>query len=79
VQHLRTREHYRVLAYLDDFLVAPSPAGKVADSIACHAVTGCMAKLLEHLASSLHPSNGEWVGSTRVELLGVVIDTELEM
>jgi hypothetical protein len=78
VQHLRTNEHYRVLAYLDDFLVAPSPAGKVAGSSACRAATGRIDKLLEHLGLVRHPSKGEWVGSTRVEHLGVVIDTELE-
>jgi hypothetical protein len=77
VQHLRTNEHYRVLAYLDDFPVAPSPAGKVAGSSACRAATGRIDKLLQHLGLVRHPSKGEWVGSTRVEHLGVVIDTEL--
>jgi Reverse transcriptase (RNA-dependent DNA polymerase) len=78
VQHLRSYELYRVLAYLDDFLVVPSEAGAIADLAVCEGATSKIDALLEALGLIRHPTKGEWVGSTRVEHLGAVIDTEQE-
>jgi Reverse transcriptase (RNA-dependent DNA polymerase) len=69
-------EQYRVLAYLDDFLICPIKAGRVASMRDCRKATQVIDKLLSSLGLTRHPTNGEWVGSTRMEHLGCVIDSD---
>ena len=78
IDSLRSENHLRVLPYLDDFLICPRPPGTVASLVDCFAARTTIAALLEDLGLVRHPTKGEWVGSTRVEHLGVVIKTVLE-
>jgi hypothetical protein len=66
----------RVLPYLDDFLVVPSRAGTVASPRDCRKAAKWLEGLLRRIGIVRHPNKGEWVGSTRVEHLGVVVDTK---
>lgn len=75
VQRLREKEQYRVLAYLDDFLVAPSRVGRVSSAQDCERARRVIGQLLGRLGITRHPDKGEWEGSTRLEHLGVLIDT----
>ena len=75
VQELR-HWGYRVLAYLDDFLVAPSPYGTAAGPQDCAAARGHIAELMTQQGLQRHPEKGEWIGATRIEHLGVLIDSE---
>jgi hypothetical protein len=70
------REKYRVLAYLDDFLICPVKAGRVASMRDCRKATPVIDKLLSSLGLTRHPTKWEWVGSTRMEHLGCVIDSD---
>ena len=78
VEALRLEHRLRVLPYLDDFLICPSPPGTVASLADCFAARTTIAALLEDLDLVRQSTKGEWVGSTRVEHLCVVIDTVLE-
>jgi hypothetical protein len=49
VRHLRTEMRYRVLAYIDDFLVAPTCAGRVSRLRDCHRATKEIETLLSRL------------------------------
>lgn len=73
---LRQRHGFRVLGYLDDFLIAPSPYGVVAGRAHCVEAKRCIERLLSCLGLKRHPTKGEWKGSTTVEHLGVRVDTE---
>jgi hypothetical protein len=42
----------------------------------CRKATQVIDKLLSSLGLARHPKNGEWVGSTRVEHFGCVIDSD---
>lgn len=75
VAHLRGAG-LRVLAYLDDFLVIPSPAGTQATMVDCQRATRWMGNVMRSLGLTRHPRKGEWQGSTCVQHLGVVIDTK---
>jgi hypothetical protein len=66
---------WRVLAYLDDFLIVPSRCGCVARRRDCARAAVWIEKLLTRLGVLRHPLKGEWCGSTRVEHLGFVIDS----
>jgi hypothetical protein len=78
VQPLRSVKLLRVLAYLDDFFLAPSPPGEIATlDMGSHA-TRRLDLLLEDLDQMRHLTKGEWFGSIRVEHFGAVIDNELE-
>jgi hypothetical protein len=70
------RQQYRVLAYLDDFLICPVKAWRVASMRDCRKATQVIDKLLSSLGLTRHPTKGEWVGSTRVEHLGCVTDSD---
>jgi Reverse transcriptase (RNA-dependent DNA polymerase) len=72
----KLRQQYRVLAYLDDFLICPVKSGRVASMRACGKTTQVIDKLISSLGLTRHPTKGEWVGSTRVEHLGCVIDSD---
>jgi hypothetical protein len=71
----KLRQSYRVLAYLDDFLICPAKAGRIASVGDCRRATYTIEKLLSSLGLARHPTKGEWNGSTRAEHLGYVIDT----
>jgi hypothetical protein len=71
----KLRQSYRVLAYLEDFLICPAKAGRIAGVRDCQRATQIIDKLLYSLGLARHPTKGEWNGSTRVEHLGCVIDT----
>jgi hypothetical protein len=66
---------YRVLAYLDDFLICPIKAGKITGMRNFRKATKMIDKLLSSLALTRHPKKRNWVGSTRVKHLGCVRDT----
>jgi hypothetical protein len=72
----KPRQQYRVLAYLDDFLICPVKAGRVSSMRHCRKATQVIDKLLSSLDLTRHPTKGEWVESTRVEHLGCVIDSD---
>lgn len=74
VSHLRGAG-FRVLAYLDDFLIIPSPSGIRADKGDCRRATKWIEGVMWNLGLTRHPNKGEWHGSTRVQHLGVIIDT----
>jgi hypothetical protein len=57
VQHLRSSELYRVLPYLDDFLIVPSQAGIIADLAVCGGATSKIDALLDELGL-LRPNEG---------------------
>jgi hypothetical protein len=72
----KLRQQYRVLPYLDNFLICPVKAERVASMRDCQRATQLIDKLLSSLGLTRHPTKGEWVGSTRVEHLGCVIDSD---
>jgi hypothetical protein len=72
----KIRQHYRVLAYLDDFLICSVKAGRVASIKDCRKATHVIDKLLSSLGLTGYPKNGEWIGSTQVEHLGCMIDSD---
>jgi Reverse transcriptase (RNA-dependent DNA polymerase) len=71
----KLRQAYRVLAYLDDFLICPAKSGRIASVKDCRRATQTIDKLLSSLGLERHPTKGEWNESTRVEHLGCVVDT----
>jgi hypothetical protein len=72
----KLRQLYRVLAFLDDFLLCPTKAGRTASMRDCRRSTQAIGKLLISLGLARRPTKGKRNGSTRVEHLGCVIDTE---
>jgi Reverse transcriptase (RNA-dependent DNA polymerase) len=62
----KLRQQYRVLAYLDDFLICPVKAERVAIMRDFRKATQVIDKLISSLGLTRHPTKGEWVGSTRV-------------
>lgn len=69
------REHgYRMLAYLDDFLIATYVFGVIAGRIYCRRVRRVVTSLLKSLGLRLNPPKGCWDGSTELEHLSVLID-----
>jgi hypothetical protein len=72
----KLRQSHRVLACLDDFLICLDKAGRIAVMRDCRLETRTIDKLLYSLGMARHPTKGEWNGSTLVEHLGCVIDTE---
>jgi hypothetical protein len=57
VQELQ--QQYRALAYLDDFLICPVRAGRVASMKDCRKVTQVIDKLLSSLGLTRHPTKEE--------------------
>lgn len=58
VQHLRSSLGYRVLSYIDDFLLAPSPKGIIASARACRRAAVKVDAVLKDLGITRHPDNG---------------------
>jgi Reverse transcriptase (RNA-dependent DNA polymerase) len=58
----KLREQYRVLAYLDDFLICSVKAGSVASVRDCRKATQVIDKLLSSLGLTRHSTKGGWVG-----------------
>lgn len=75
MRYLRESLRYRVLEYIEDFLIAPSPPGRKARAKECAREPLCLKKLFERLGVVRHPEKGEWEGSSRLDHLGVHIDT----
>ena len=69
------RKGYRVLSYLDDFLLAPSVAGVVSSPHHCLLASHFVEDLLHRLGLLRHASKGNWVGTTEIEHLGVRVDS----
>lgn len=67
---------YRTLAYLDDFLFAPSPFGIVSEVSHFKATIPHIGKVLKLLGLVRNKNKGDWIGSSRIEHLGVAIDSE---
>ena len=61
---------YRVLAYLDDFLIIPSPTGTIASLQDCAKAISNVEHLMLSLGLKRLPQKGEWTGSTTAEHLG---------
>jgi hypothetical protein len=70
------RQQYRVFACLDDFLICPVKAGRVVSMRDCRKARQVIDKLLSSLGLTRHPTKEDRVGSTRVEHLGCVIDSD---
>jgi hypothetical protein len=68
---------YRVPPYLDEFLVCPARAGRVATRSDCGRTAREISKLLGTLGLTRRLTKEEWSCSTRVEHLGCIIDTKL--
>lgn len=66
---------YRVLPYVDDFLIAPSPAGTSSTLSDCESATGRIDTLLKELGLKRKEGKGTWTGTQRLEHLGVVVDS----
>jgi hypothetical protein len=58
----KLREKYRILAYLDDFLICPVKAGRVASMRDCRRATQVIDKLLSSLGLTRHPTKGNGSG-----------------
>jgi hypothetical protein len=67
-----------VLAYIDDFIVAQTCAGRVARLRDCHRATKEIKTFLSRLGFTKHASKGEWTGATRIEHIGAVVNTMLK-
>lgn len=66
---------YRVLPYMDDFLIIPSRYGVVAGVGHCRRARKRIQALMATLGLRRHPEKGEWEGATVVDHLGVRVDT----
>lgn len=66
---------YRVLAYLDDFLIAPTPFGTPSTSRDFERARRKISALMRSLGLKRHPSKGNLEGTTQLELFGVMVDT----
>lgn len=75
VKHMRGKG-WRILAYIDDFLIIPTRFGKVSQERDCAKACRLIDKLLRRLGLKRHPSKGCWgPGSPTIEHLGVHIDS----
>ena len=77
VRYLREALCCRVLVYLDDFLLAAGVGDTPAGATDALELSGTVDTLLVELGLSRHPGKGVWgQGMTRLEHLGVVLDTQ---
>lgn len=75
VKHVRSKMGYRILPYIDDFLMAPSPDGTTATAEDCSRARTRMQALLDRLGIVRHETKGCWEGSRVIDHLGMRIDT----
>lgn len=66
---------WRVLPYLDDFSLAPSPPGRPSTAADCAVARVRVVRLFRQLGLTRHPCKGWWDGSQRLDHLGVHLDT----
>ena len=79
VAHLREKGH-RVISFLDDFFGAARNSGPHGVSAADTRVLGDeMIALFAKLGLLLHPHMCDFSGSRRLEILGIVVDSEKEL
>lgn len=67
---------FRTLPYIDYYLVVPSPVGTMETKNHCASRRWRIESLMRYLGISRHPSKGEWNSATKVEHLGVTLDSE---
>lgn len=79
VAWLRSLGH-RVFAYLDDFFGAAKPArpGAATGKKEAAELGRVIIVLFAKLSLALHPEKSYLSGSTRLEILGILVDTEEE-
>lgn len=75
VGYLRESFNYRVLAYIDDFLKAPSPPGRPATVSDVHRALSTVSRLLHVLDLRRNQEKGQWRASQQIEHLGFLIDS----
>lgn len=73
---MRDRMSYRVLPYLDDFLIAPTPVGTVAGEEDYWRSDKRLGALVKRLVIVQHPDKIIWGGAGKVYHQGVHVDTE---
>ena len=67
---------YRVLPYVDDFLILPSPHGVISTRAHCRDASRRVDELLNQLGMSRNADKSCWGdGSQRIDHLGVTVDT----
>lgn len=72
---LRSKLGFRVIHYVDDFLILPS-VGRPSSRRDCLRASRLISRLLKHFGLRRHPEKGVWGGgSTCMTHLGFVIDT----
>lgn len=75
VRHLRERCGYRVLPYVDDFLLAPSPSGRAATSADAARARAILTRLFRLLGIVRNKEKGCWQGGQQIDHLGMHVDT----
>lgn len=75
VRHMRRKRSYRVLPYIDDFLVPPSPPGRAASEADCVRAQERLTVLSRRLGVVRHPDKGCWRGAQSIHHLGIHLDT----
>lgn len=76
VRYMREKMCYRVLPYIDDFLVAPSPPGRPATERDVSNAQRNIARLMRRLGITRKVGKGCWDGSRQIDHLGVHIDSD---
>lgn len=75
VEHMRATLGYRVLPYIDDFLVAPSRPGRASTERDARRARTRLSSLLDHLGLVRKVGKGCWEGSRQIEHLGMYLDS----
>jgi len=76
-RYMREKLCLRVLVWIDDYLIAPGNGAVPSSSKVCLEVSVALDTLFKRLGMLRHPEKGVWGrGATRLEHLGLVIDTE---
>jgi hypothetical protein len=75
VRWMRISCGYRVLTYLDDFLIAPTALGVVSTAEDCKVSTKRIDQLLAELGLRRHQEKEGWAGTTQIEHLKMTLDS----